>query len=217
MAEIERALQFGANELEKNPSSAPSRHIASGTASPQRYGLYSAQATPQRARTPAPEAAVTGRRFRPDASVVLVGIRASGKRSLGLIAATALGWRFVTEDHWFQTVNGLSRQDYLKVYGSERFHQQDIATSKRMLEENKSQCVIDCGLGSLTSGLQEHLRRYSQTNPVVFVVRDMARIKQLLSLDDRATKLLESGNSTHWICSNYEFYNLEDESMNELS
>ncbi|EXJ63921.1 hypothetical protein A1O7_00256 [Cladophialophora yegresii CBS 114405] len=168
-------------------------------------------------QTPLPDTSTSGRRFHPDASVVLVGIRASGKRSLGLIAATALGWRFVTEDYYFQTVNGLSRQDYLKVYGSEQFHRQDIETSKRMLEENKYQCVIDCGLGSLTSGLQDYLKRYSQTNPVVFVVRDMARIKQLLNLDVRAAKLLESGNSTHRKCSNYEFYNQEDDSSNELA
>ncbi len=173
--------------------------------------------TPKRlVSSPAPDTSVSGRHFHPDASLVLVGIRASGKRSLGFIAATALGRRFVTEDHYFQTVNGLSRQDYLKVYGSEQFHRQDIETSKQMLEENKYQCVIDCGLGSLTSGLQDHLRHYSQTNPVVFVVRDMAQIKQILSLDDRAAKLLESGNSTHRRCSNYEFYNLEDESMIEL-
>ncbi|ETI27830.1 hypothetical protein G647_00279 [Cladophialophora carrionii CBS 160.54] len=207
------------------------RPPVSGATSPHRSGVQTpseqqslnsvrnASTEPETSRHPlqtlVPDPSASGRRFHPDASVVLVGIRASGKRSLGLIAATALGWRFVTEDHYFQTVNGLSRQDYLKVYGSEQFHRQDIETSKRMLEENKYQCVIDCGLGSLTSGLQDYLRRYSQTNPVVFVVRDMARIKQILNLDARAAKLLESGNSTHRKCSNYEFYNLEDESSNE--
>lgn len=151
--------------------------------------------------------------FHPDASLVLIGIRASGKRSLGFIAATALGRRFVTEDHYFQSINGLSRQDYLKVHGSEQFHKQDIESSKQMLEDNKHGCVIDCGLGSLTSGLQEYLKKYCQTNPVVFVVRDMNRIRSLLHLDERSAKLLEHGNATHRKCSNLEFYNLEDDSM----
>ncbi|RVX67774.1 hypothetical protein B0A52_07702 [Exophiala mesophila] len=150
--------------------------------------------------------------FHPDASLVLIGIRASGKRSLGFIAATALGRRFVTEDHYFHSINGLSRQDYLKIHGSEQFHKQDVESSKRMLEDNKHGCVIDCGLGSLTSGLQVYLRKYCETNPVVFVVRDMGRIKSLLQLDDRSAKLLEHGNTTHRKCSNFEFYNLEDES-----
>lgn len=156
---------------------------------------------------------VTGRVFHPDASLVLVGIRASGKRSLGFIAATALNRRFVTEDHYFQSINGLSRQDYLKAYGSEQFHRQDIESSRQMLEDNKYGCVIDCGLGSLTSSLQEYLKQYCETNPVVFVVRDILRVKSLLNLNDRSAKLLDHGNATHRKCSNFEFYNLEDDSM----
>ncbi|EXJ88995.1 hypothetical protein A1O3_02059 [Capronia epimyces CBS 606.96] len=154
-----------------------------------------------------------GRLFHPDASLVLIGIRASGKRSLGLIAATALGRRFITEDHYFQSVNGLSRQDYLKAHGAGKFHAQDIETSKRMLEDNKYRCVIECGLVSLTGSFQDYLRRYCETNPVVFVLRDMEQIKTLLNLDERTTRLLEQGNLTHRTCSNFEFYNLEDQSV----
>lgn len=155
----------------------------------------------------------TGRAFHPDASLVLIGIRASGKRSLGFIAATALNRRFVTEDHYFQSINGLSRQDYLKTHGSEQFHKQDIESSRQMLEDNKYGCVIDCGLGSLTSSLQEYLKQYCETNPVVFVVRDILRVKSLLNLSDRSAKLLDHGNATHRKCSNFEFFNLEDDSM----
>ncbi|KIW96295.1 uncharacterized protein Z519_03364 [Cladophialophora bantiana CBS 173.52] len=225
-----RAGQLEENGFNEASHREQSRPPASGTASPHPMANRSPSAqhmldalqdestspgTPNRfVKTPAPDASTSGRIFHPEASLVLIGIRASGKRSLGLIAATALGRRFVTEDHYFQSINGLSRQDYLKVHGSEQFHQQDIETSKRMLEDNKYRCVIDCGLGSLTSGLQDYLRRYSQTNPVVFVLRDMDQIKAILNLDDRAAKLLEHGNSTHRKCSNFEFYNLEDESMN---
>jgi len=152
------------------------------------------------------------RAFHPDASLVLVGLRGSGKRSLGFIAATALGRRFITEDYYFQTITGLSRQDYLKVHGSEEFHKQDVEASKKMLSEHKFKCVIDCGLGSLTSGLQDYLREYCLTNPVVYVVRDMGQIKALLNLGDRSAKLMENGDASHRKCSNFEFYNLEDTS-----
>lgn len=164
--------------------------------------------------TSSPDLPDGGRLFHPDASLVLIGIRASGKRSLGLIAATALGRRFITEDHYFQSVNGLSRQDYLRANGTGQFHAQDIETSKRMLEDNRYRCVIECGLVSLTSSFQDYLRQYCQTNPVVFVLRDMEHIKMLLNLDERTTKLLEHGNLTHRKCSNFEFYNLEDQSNN---
>lgn len=151
-------------------------------------------------------------RFATDASIVLVGIRGSGKRSLGFIAAAALGRRFITEDHYFQNVTGFSRQDYLRVHGSEEFHKQDVEISRRMLDENRHGCVIDCGLGSLTRALQEHLKSYCQTNPVIYVHRDMNSIKKLLKLSDRSAKMLESGDPSHRRCSNFEYFNVEDES-----
>lgn len=157
------------------------------------------------------------RSFHPEASLVLVGIRGCGKRSLGLIAATALGRRFITEDHFFQSTTGLSRQDYLKVHGSEEFHKQDVEISRRMLEENRTKCVIDCGLGSLTSGLQEYLKLYSNTNPVVYIIRDMKEIKALLNLGERSARLLENGDPSHRKCSNFEFFNLQEECETILS
>ena len=88
-----------------------------------------------------------------------------------------------------------------------------------MLEENQLGCVIDCGLGSLTSGLQEYLKSYSLTNPVVWIMRDMNEIKLLLKLGDRSARLLENGDPSHRKCSNFEFYNLEEnfaESQSEV-
>lgn len=152
------------------------------------------------------------RNFHPDASLVLVGIRGSGKRSLGLIAATALGRKFVTEDHFFQTSTGISRQDYLKVHGSEEFHRQDVDVTRRMLEDNKFNAVIDCGLGSLTSVLQDYLRHYSLSNPVVYLLRDYDQITTLLNLGERSARLLQSADPSHRKCSNYEFYNLQEDS-----
>lgn len=38
------------------------------------------------------------RQFAPNASIVLIGSRGSGKRSLGFIGATHLGRRLITED-----------------------------------------------------------------------------------------------------------------------
>lgn len=171
----------------------------------------SENATPRAASAPVS----SNRTFHPDASLVLVGIRGCGKRSLGFIAATALGRRFVTEDHFFQAVTGVSRQDFLKTYGSQEFHQKDIEVSRRMLDENKFKCVIECGLGSLTTSVQERLRAYCQTNPVIHLVRDMSEIKRLLKLSDRSARMLEQGDVSHRRCSNFEYFNLVDRSTEE--
>ena len=150
------------------------------------------------------------RAFHPEASLVLLGIRGCGKRSLGFIAATALGRRFITEDHYFQSVTGLSRQDYLKIHGSQEFYKRDVEVTRRMLDENKTKCVIECGLASLTTSVQDHLKEYALTHPVVWLVRDMAEIKRLLNLDARSARHFQAGDPTHRRCSNFEFYNLED-------
>ena len=118
----------------------------------------------------------------------------------------------MTEDHFFQATTGLSRQDYLKVHGSEEFHRQDVDITRRMLEHNRFNAVIDCGLGSLTSSLQDYLKHYSLTNPVVYLLRDHDQIKSLLNLGERSARLLQSADPSHRKCSNYEFYNLQDDS-----
>lgn len=152
------------------------------------------------------------RNLNPDASLVLVGIRGCGKRSLGFVAATALKRRFITEDHYFKQVTGLTRHECLKRFGGQEFQKRDIEVLKMMLDKHRSRCIIECGLGSLTRPVQEYLRLYSVTNPVVYVVRDMVRIQTLLGLEDQAAKLLCEGDPLHRMCSNFEFYNIEDRS-----
>ncbi|PWY74990.1 hypothetical protein BO70DRAFT_364090 [Aspergillus heteromorphus CBS 117.55] len=152
------------------------------------------------------------RKFDPDASLVLVGIRGCGKRSLGFVAATALKRRFITEDHYFKEVTSYTRHEYLKRFGSQEFQKRDIEILKTMLDNHRSGCVIECGLGSLTRPVQEHLRQYSATNPIVYIVRDMDRIQSLLGLEDQSVKLLCEGDPLHRTCSNFEFYNVEDRS-----
>lgn len=152
------------------------------------------------------------RKFDPETSLVVIGIRGCGKRSLGFVAATALKRRFITEDHYFKEVTGLSRHEYLKKHGGEKFQQRDIEVMKMMLDNHREGCVIECGLGSLTRPIQEHLRQYCATNPVVYIRRDMECVQKLLGLDDEAAKLVCEGDSLHRTCSNFEYYNAEDRS-----
>ncbi|PLB41620.1 repressor protein [Aspergillus candidus] len=148
----------------------------------------------------------------PEASLVLVGIRGCGKRSMGFVAATALKRRFITEEHYFKEVTGISRHEYLQQYGSQQFQHRDIEVLKLMLENHRTRCVIECGLGSLTRPVQEFLRQYSATNPVVYLLRDIERIQRLLGFEDQAVKRLCEGDPLHRTCSNFEFYNIEDRS-----
>ncbi|KAN0085005.1 Type I 3-dehydroquinase domain containing protein [Elaphomyces granulatus] len=150
------------------------------------------------------------RLFDPDASLVLVGIRGCGKRSLGFIAATALKRRFITEDYYFKKITECSRNEYLQRFGDQTFEKRNIEVLKIMLDNHRTGCVIEVGLGSLTRTIQEHLRQYAAMNPVIYLLRDMDHIQRLLKLEDNSIQLLGHGDPLHRTCSNFEFYNIED-------
>jgi shikimate 5-dehydrogenase/shikimate kinase/3-dehydroquinate dehydratase len=150
------------------------------------------------------------RSFEPDASIVLVGSRGSGKRSLGFIGATTLGRRFITEDYYFRVVTGISRGEYLQKNGNEKFRNQNVEVLRRMLHDNRRRHVIECGMGSLAGDAQVLLKEYAKTNPVVYIVRNSKRISQLLNLDEHGAGRLEQADLTHRFCSNLEYYNLYD-------
>ncbi|KAK3391082.1 type I 3-dehydroquinase-domain-containing protein [Podospora didyma] len=150
------------------------------------------------------------RAFEPNASIVLVGCRGAGKRTLGFMGALHLRWRLVTEDHYFEKVTSLSRGQYLLHHGKENFARQNIDVFKRMLDSNRTGCIIECGMSSFADEAQDALRAYSKSNPVVYVHREKEHILQLLDAAD-AEQLLKADEG-HRSCSNLEYYNLYDSS-----
>jgi len=149
-------------------------------------------------------------RFAPDASIILVGSRGSGKRSLGFIGATHLGRRFVTEDHFFLEATGLSRSAYLQQYGDKEFFKRTLDVLKQMLHTHRVGCMIECGMSSLSKEAQQLLYEVCKSNPVIWIRRSSARIQQLLDLEDDEASRLEKADLAHRYCSNFEYYNLYD-------
>ena len=130
------------------------------------------------------------RDFDSNASIVLVGSRGSGKRTLGFIGATHLGRRLITEDHFFQKATGVSRGVFLRQYGSQEFYRRNIEVLKQMLDNNRTGCIIECGMGSLSYPAQKALAEYSKTHPVIYINRESHRIKALLRLEDEEVCIL---------------------------
>ena len=155
------------------------------------------------------------RTFDPAASIVLVGCRGAGKRTLGFMGALHLRRRLVTEDFYFEKVTGLTRGQYLSRNGREAFARQDIDVFKRMLDGNRTGCIIECGMSSLTEEAQDALRIYSRTHPVIYIHREQEQISLLMDADD-AEQLLRA-DEKHRNCSNLEYYNLLDSSKNPSS
>jgi shikimate 5-dehydrogenase/shikimate kinase len=148
--------------------------------------------------------------FEPNASIVLIGCRGAGKRTLGFMGALHLRRRLVTEDHYFEKLTGLTRAHYLARHGREHFARQSIDVFKRMLDSNRTGCIIECGMSSLSDEAQDALREYSQTHPVVYIHREKEQISRLMDAAD-AEQLLKA-DEKHRSCSNFEYYNLYDPS-----
>lgn len=157
------------------------------------------------------------RDFSPNASIVLVGSRGSGKRSLGFIGATHLGRRLITEDHYFQETTGISRGEFLRKYGNQEFYRRNVEILRQMLDKNRTGCIIECGMGSLASEAQKAIYEYSKLNPVIYVFRESERIRRLLNLQEKDASRLEKGDLSHRDCSNLEYYNLYDSSCDGMS
>lgn len=151
-----------------------------------------------------------GRLFNKRASIVLIGVRGVGKRSLAVIAAAHLGRRFVSEGLYFEQVTGMSKAQYLQENGNATFYRQSLSILRRMLYENDQDCVIECGMGSLSSQSQRLLQDFSKTHPVVHVVRNFEHVSKLLGIDKHDSDRLMEADLTHRHCSNMEFYNAYD-------
>ncbi|KAI1414784.1 hypothetical protein F5Y13DRAFT_197325 [Hypoxylon sp. FL1857] len=155
----------------------------------------------------------TKRRIFPaDASVILVGCRGAGKRTLGFIAAKHLGRRLVTEDHSFEQSTGCSRAAFLQKFGRETFNQQMAIVLARMIKPNQTNCVIECGTGTLSPVIEEILKGYLETNPIIYIHRDKEDLYKLLKLPVMDAERLLITDQKHRDFSNLEYFNLYDPS-----
>lgn len=153
----------------------------------------------------------------PGASIVLVGCRGAGKRTLGFMGASYLRRRLVIEDHHFERVTGLTKGRFLAAHGKDAFNRRSMDLFKHMLDADRSGCVVVCGMSSLVDEAQDVLRALCRTHPVVYVRCDKEHISRQLDADADAdaahvARLLRA-DEKHRDCSNLEYYNLLDEKL----
>lgn len=152
------------------------------------------------------------RRFEPQASIILIGARASGKRSLGFIAASQLGRRFISESLYFKDYTGFSKREFVQKHGAQAFHVAQADAFRHMLEKNSQGCVIECGVATLAHKARVVVRRFTETHPVIHITRNTDHMSQLTETKNIDTHSLLRLEEQHRKCSNLEFYNLYDPS-----
>jgi 3-dehydroquinate dehydratase type I len=149
--------------------------------------------------------------FKPDASLVLVGARGTGKSSLGVIAATTFQRRLIDTDFTFQQVTGLSTTAFRRMNGSVQYQQKALEVLDDILVNHSTRCVIVCGLLSLSNEAQRSLAQYTSSHPVVHVIRDPESIQHYLRIDGlNVLEMVHTAEQLYRACSNLEFYNTSD-------
>lgn len=158
------------------------------------------------------------RKFSQKASIVLIGIRGTGKSSLAVILATTSGRRLIDADRYFQQVTGHSRAAFKKDNDISEYRQQEARIMESMLADNQEDCVIACGAGSMERSGQSILREYAKTHPVIHITRDPDSIQSYLKAWDtqKVRNFLDLSGPIYRGCSNLEFFNLAETSGPEL-
>ncbi|KAJ5107381.1 hypothetical protein N7456_004056 [Penicillium angulare] len=159
----------------------------------------------------------TPRTFNTTASVVLIGIRGTGKSSLAVILAATSGRRLIDADRYFHQITGCSRAAFKKEKDHGEYRLQEARVFESMLADNQEGCVIACGAGSMERSGQRLLREYAQTHPVIHVTRDPESIQSYLKAWDtqKVRHFLELSGPIYRGCSNLEFFNLSESASGE--
>ncbi|KZL78570.1 quinate pathway repressor protein [Colletotrichum tofieldiae] len=152
------------------------------------------------------------RSYAPDASIALVGIRGTGRSTLAVMASSALGFRLLDADQQFLQTTGLSRASYKAQHGATDYLWEELKLMRSMLYDNPTRAIIACGPGAVERTGQAWLSEYSQTHPVIYILRDAEEIKCHLKVwdTDAISRLISLSGPTHRSLSNFEFYNISD-------
>ncbi|KAL4791751.1 type I 3-dehydroquinase-domain-containing protein [Aspergillus venezuelensis] len=163
------------------------------------------------------EALQTQRKFSPNVSIVLIGIRGTGKSSLAVMLAATYGRRLIEAERYFQQVTGRCRAAYRKEHPLPEYRRQEAVVMESMLREHSEGCVIVCGPGDVERNGQMLLREYAKTHPIIHIVRDLGSIQAYLKVRDteKVRRFLELSGPIYRACSNLEFSNVSEKGIGD--
>ena len=146
------------------------------------------------------------------ASIVLVGVRGTGKSSLGVIAAAAYNYRLIETQRAFSDATGTSSSSYRASCGSSEFQRKTHEILRHVLDSYPERAVIVCSFSDLENGGASLLQDYAQAHPVIHVTRDSQGLHDYFRTWtlERVKQLLLASSTILRSCSNFEFFNLTE-------
>ncbi|OAL49530.1 hypothetical protein IQ07DRAFT_540709 [Pyrenochaeta sp. DS3sAY3a] len=152
------------------------------------------------------------RKFTPNASIVLIGMRGTGKSTLAVIASIACRRRVVDIDHLFQEATGFSAARYRKQFGAANHNLRQEELLQTALRIHDKGAILVCNGGSLERNGQALMQDFARTHPVIHVVRDLHSVHDYLGgiALPRLQDMLAFSAPILRRCSNYEFFNISE-------
>ncbi|KAL5521097.1 hypothetical protein ACEPAG_9019 [Sanghuangporus baumii] len=150
------------------------------------------------------------------ASVVIIGMRGSGKTFIGRLAARALGWTFLDADHAFEEHYKTGVREFVHANGWPAFRTAETELLKTLLAEHPTEHIISLGGGIVeTPAARDVLIAYGKTKgPVVQIVREVDEIVKYLTSETERPQYGEPIEGVcrrrePWFaeCSTYQFVN----------
>ncbi|TBU57260.1 Pentafunctional AroM protein [Dichomitus squalens] len=111
------------------------------------------------------------------ASVILIGMRGSGKTFIGELAANALGWQFIDADVVFEKKHPIGVRQFVQQNGWPAFREEETAILQELLAQHGEGHVISLGGGIVeTPAARDLLKAYTKKGPVVHIVREIDEV-----------------------------------------
>ena len=117
-------------------------------------------------------------RSEPGASVILIGMRGTGKTYVGNMAASALSWPFVDADAYFGQKHKIGVREFVHQHGWPAFREAETAALSELIQEMPMGHIISLGGGIVeTESARKILKQYALTKgPVVHVMRPIDEV-----------------------------------------
>ncbi|KAI1781989.1 EPSP synthase-domain-containing protein, partial [Ganoderma leucocontextum] len=152
---------------------------------------------------------------RSQASVVLIGMRGSGKTFIGELSANILGRQFVDADVVFEKKHPIGVREFVRQTGWPAFRAEETAILQDLLAQYGQGHVISLGGGIVEApAARDLLKAYAEKGPVVHIARDIAEVITYLGVETARPAYGEPIIDVYkrrapWFseCSSYEFIN----------
>ncbi|KAJ4474406.1 Shikimate dehydrogenase [Lentinula aciculospora] len=152
----------------------------------------------------------------PFKSVVLIGMRGSGKTFIGDLAAAALHWKFIDADDHFETVHKIGVRQFVHENGWPAFREAETKLLQDLLNQQGHEHVISLGGGIVeTPSARDLLKDWvSEGGVVVHIARNIDEVIEYLGLEGSRPAYGEPVNDVFqrrapWFaeCSSHRFIN----------